>query len=66
MRLMEESKAARARTMMVGDSYVDIRTARNAQVIACGVTFGLQPESLVADPPDILIDSMPQLLSSLA
>ena len=31
---------------MVGDSYVDIRTARNAGVASAGVTWGLQPESL--------------------
>ena len=65
-RLIDETGAARNRTVMVGDSHVDIQTARNAGVVACGVTFGLQPETLLADPPDILIDAMPQLLERLA
>ena len=47
--------------MMVGDSGVDIRTARNARVKACGVTYGFQPETLAADPPDLLIDRIEQL-----
>jgi phosphoglycolate phosphatase len=59
--LREEVAAVAERTMMVGDSAVDIRTARNAGVAACGVTWGLQPESLAADPPDLLIDRMHQL-----
>ena len=32
--------------MMVGDSSVDIQTARNAHVKSCGVTYGFQPETL--------------------
>ena len=56
--LMIEARAERPRTLMVGDSYVDIKTARNAGVKACGVTFGLQPESLVDEPPDLLVDDM--------
>jgi phosphoglycolate phosphatase len=65
-KLIAETAAARRRTLMVGDSHIDIKTARNAGVVACGVTFGLQPETLTADPPDILIHSMPQLLDSIA
>ncbi|HUE01657.1 MAG TPA: HAD-IA family hydrolase [Bryobacteraceae bacterium] len=59
--LMAECGAARGRTMMVGDSSVDIETARNAQVKSCGVTYGLQPESLRAVPPDLLVDRMEEL-----
>ena len=59
--LVTEAKAAKPRTLMVGDSHVDIKTARNAQVKACGVTFGLQPESLVAEPPDLLVDDMREM-----
>lgn len=58
---VEAGGTAAERTMMVGDSSVDIRTARNAGVHACGVTWGLQPESLKADPPDLLVDRMDQL-----
>lgn len=59
--LLEESGAAKERTIMVGDSNVDVRTARNAQVMACGVTYGFQPESFEQDPPDLMVDDMQQL-----
>jgi phosphoglycolate phosphatase len=60
--LMLETKSTPATTLMVGDSQVDIKTARNAGVQACGVTFGLQPESLITEPPDILIGDMRELI----
>jgi len=56
--LMREFGAAPDRTMMVGDSSVDIQTARNAHVKACGLTYGFQPESLQTVPPDLLVDRM--------
>ena len=56
--LMIESGAALERTMMVGDSAVDVRTARNAGVRACGVSWGFQPETFAAAPPDFVIDDM--------
>jgi phosphoglycolate phosphatase len=59
--LMKECGAARDRTMMVGDSSVDIQTARNASVKSCGVTYGFQPETLEAVPPDLLVDRMEDL-----
>ncbi len=59
--LMEECGVARERTMMVGDSSVDIQTARNAGVQSCGVTYGFQPESLQAVAPDLLVDRMEEL-----
>ena len=60
-KLLEEAGAPRERSLMVGDSAVDVRTARNAGVPVCGVTYGFQPESFDADPPDFLIDRMEQL-----
>lgn len=59
--LLQESGAPRDRTIMVGDSNVDVRTARNAQVLACGVTYGFQPETFEQDPPDLVIDHMNEL-----
>jgi phosphoglycolate phosphatase len=60
--LMEESGIGRAQTIMVGDSAVDIMTARNAQVRACGVSWGFQPESFADAPPDFVIDNMNELV----
>ncbi len=59
--LINEAGTARDRTMMVGDSSVDISTARNAGVMSCGVTYGFQPETLAEPAPDLLVDRMEQL-----
>lgn len=56
--LVAESGASRERTIMVGDSAVDILTARNACVKSCGVTWGFQPETFAEAPPDILVDDL--------
>jgi phosphoglycolate phosphatase len=56
--LMAESGVAPDRTLMVGDSAVDVRTARNAGVQACGVSWGFQPETFRDAPPDFVIDDM--------
>ncbi len=56
--LRAEASAASEETWMVGDSYVDVQTARNAGVAACGVTWGFQPETFREFPPDILVDRM--------
>lgn len=60
--LMAEAGVGPSTTLMVGDSAVDIQTARNAGIKACGVTYGFQPETLETNPPDYLIDSMPDLI----
>jgi phosphoglycolate phosphatase len=56
--LMQESGVARERTAIVGDSGVDVQTARNARVFCCGVTYGFQPESLADPAPDMVVDRM--------
>lgn len=63
--LLREAGARKERTLMVGDSAVDIQTARNAGIPCCGVTYGFQPESLAACPPDFLIERMDKLLDAL-
>jgi phosphoglycolate phosphatase len=60
--LLGESGLARERTIMVGDSGVDIQTARNAKVRACGVSYGFQPESFVEYPPDLIVDDLAELV----
>jgi phosphoglycolate phosphatase len=55
--LMQEAGARPAETVMIGDSQVDVQTARNAGAWSIGCTFGLAPGSLEAIPPDILVDS---------
>ncbi|HET9321030.1 MAG TPA: HAD-IA family hydrolase [Bryobacteraceae bacterium] len=59
--LMNEAGAAREETLMVGDSSVDVQTARNARVTACGVTWGFQPDTFAAWPPDFLVNTAGEL-----
>lgn len=47
--------------MMIGDSAVDVRTARNAGIWCCGVSYGLGLEGMRAEPPDFMIDNMAEL-----
>ncbi len=55
--IMQEANATPEQTVMIGDSQVDVQTARNAGAWCIGCTFGLQPQTLEAYPPDILVDS---------
>jgi phosphoglycolate phosphatase len=63
--LLDELKAAPGEAMMIGDSEVDIETARNAGAWACGVTYGLGSHRLADFPPDLLLDSLAELLGYL-
>ncbi len=64
-KLMEEAGVSPERTWMIGDSSVDVLTARNAGVHCVGVTYGIKPESLATNPPDLLLDSLTQLPAAL-
>jgi len=55
--LMKEADAKPEQTVMIGDSQVDVMTARNAGAWSIGCTFGLAPGSLEIIPPDVLVDS---------
>ena len=55
--LMQEAGARPEETVVIGDSQVDVQTARNAGAWSIGCTFGLAPGSLEAIPPDVLVDS---------
>ena len=46
-----------AETVMIGDSDVDILTARNAGARSVACTFGLSPLTLAAAQPDATVDS---------
>jgi phosphoglycolate phosphatase len=63
--LCREAGVPARRTMLVGDSGVDVRTARNAGVRICGVTYGFQPETLIEEPPDLLVSSLAELADFL-
>ena len=47
---------SRQETVMIGDSHVDVATARNCGVAALGCSYGLSPETLAAARPDATVD----------
>ena len=59
--LIAESGISRTRTLMIGDSGIDVETARNARVKVCGVTYGFAPETLRDPAPDLLVDRLEEL-----
>jgi phosphoglycolate phosphatase len=59
--LLRELGSQPKEAMIVGDSEIDIQTARNSGIWACGVTYGLGTESLKQFPPDLLLDSLTEL-----
>lgn len=59
--LLKENGCAPEEAILVGDSDIDILTARNAGLWSCGVTYGFAPHTLEASPPDVLIDSPSEL-----
>jgi phosphoglycolate phosphatase len=64
--IMRELDARPETTLVVGDSAVDVRTARAAGTWVCGVTYGFQPETLALEPPDFTVSGLPELARILA
>jgi len=55
--LMSETGVLPEQTVMIGDSHVDVQTARNAGVWSIGCEFGFGQQTLMETPPDILVDT---------
>ena len=63
--LMSEADVKPDETVMVGDSGVDVLTARNAGLWSVGVTYGFAPQTLEQVPPDVLVDTPAELAEAL-
>ena len=63
--LMEDAGVAAGETLMIGDSKVDVQTARNAGVYALGCQFGFGPQNLMEVPPDVVVDSPAEWVAAL-
>jgi phosphoglycolate phosphatase len=48
--------------VIIGDSDVDMLTARNAGIWSVGVTYGLSPETLEETPGDVMVDGASEWL----
>jgi phosphoglycolate phosphatase len=64
--LMKEAGAEPHETLMIGDTDVDILTARNAGAWSIGCSYGLAPDKLEQVPPDCLVDSPDEWIVALA
>lgn len=53
---------AASQTVLIGDSWVDVRAARNAKMLSCAVSWGLGvPQEAREERPDWWVDSVAQL-----
>lgn len=55
--LVREAGVTPEQTMMIGDSDVDVLTARNAGAWSMGCSYGLSPHTLAIVTPDCLVES---------
>ncbi len=60
-RILEELGAAAGKAMMIGDSEVDVQTARNAGTLAGTVNYGFGTHDRAAFPADIYLDRLTDL-----
>jgi len=60
--LVERAGVAPERTLLVGDTGIDVQTARASAIHVAGVAYGFRPEELEESPPDYVLESLMQLL----
>jgi phosphoglycolate phosphatase len=63
--LLEEAETKPEETIIIGDSDVDVLTARNAGLYSVGVKYGLAPHTLEDAVPDVLIEKPEELATVL-
>jgi phosphoglycolate phosphatase len=63
--LLRDFQLAPRQAMIVGDSEIDVQTARSAGAWVCCVTYGLGRARLEECPPDLLVDSLTELPAHL-
>ena len=61
--ILEELGTAPAESAMVGDSDVDIQTARNAGMLAVGVNYGFGQHNARTWPADIYVEKLTELVT---
>jgi len=61
--LQEETGAHVGETLLVGDSSIDLSTARNAGIRSCLVRYGMGPWNRDTERPDLVVDDLRELLA---
>jgi phosphoglycolate phosphatase len=65
-RLLAAAAVSPEEAAFVGDSAIDVRTARGAGVPVVGVTYGFHPDTLDEVPPDVRVADAHQLAALFA
>jgi phosphoglycolate phosphatase len=55
--IIAEAGVTAAETVMIGDSDVDVLTAKNAGTWSIGCAYGMAPHTLAAAEPDVIVNS---------
>jgi phosphoglycolate phosphatase len=63
--ILHEFRVPAEHAMMVGDSEVDVQTARNAGMLALAVNYGFGTHDRLAHPADIYLDKISDLVPLL-
>src|SRR5215469_16479708 len=64
-KILNELSASPAEAMIIGDSEVDVQTARNAGTLAAAVNYGFGTHDRAAYPADIYLDRLTELVPLL-
>jgi phosphoglycolate phosphatase len=64
--ILRELNAAPNQAILVGDSEIDVQTARNAGTLSAIVNYGFGAYNRVTHPADVYLDSLSDLLPLLA
>jgi phosphoglycolate phosphatase len=64
-RILEEFGVAPKQAMLIGDSEVDVQTARNAGTLAASVNYGFGAHDRGAYPADVYLNCLTELVSLL-
>jgi len=59
--LLQEAGARPEQTVIIGDSDIDVLTARNAGTYSVGVNYGFAPHTFVDAAPDVLVETPEEL-----
>ncbi len=62
LKILQEFGVSPAQAALVGDSEVDVQTARNAGTLAVAVNYGFGVQDRVAYPADLYLDSLTDLV----